>query len=92
MMVEKALTLKNPVGLHARPAAMFAKAAQGFASTIFVRCGAKEVNGKSLMSLLTLGAKKGASIILRAEGGDAEAAISTLSGLIESGLGETMEP
>lgn len=71
-------------GLHARPAAQFVKTAKRFSSDIVVKKGEREANAKSSLKIMTLGAKKGDSIIIRAEGEDAEEAVDTLAELISA--------
>jgi phosphocarrier protein len=82
--MEKALKLVNETGLHARPAGIFVKAASGFSSNIRIRAGEQTVNAKSIMNILSLGLENGAEFTLIADGPDAEAALQTLSGLVES--------
>lgn len=70
-------------GLHARPATAFAEAAKGFAAEVAVRHGGRTANGKSLASLLKLGAKGGSKVRISAHGPDAEAALVALKRVIE---------
>ena len=72
------VTLPADVDLHARPAANFVRAAMPFSARIWVAAGDREVDAKSLLSILTLGARRGTSLRLRAEGDDAVAAVDTL--------------
>lgn len=81
-MVEKLATVGAPEGLHARPAALFVKEAKKYAAEIKVAKDEREVNAKSSLQILTIGAKKGDSIAIRAEGDDAEEAVAALSDLI----------
>ncbi len=81
----------NKTGLHARPAATFVDLAKRFKSSIKVRHDSTVANGKSLLSLLQLGAENGAAIRVSAEGPDAEAALNTLQKAIASGLGDEPE-
>ncbi len=76
------VTLTNDVGLHARPAALFAKAAAGYAGDVRVAKADREVNAKSLLSVLTLDVRSGDAVRISAEGDDAEAALAELTGLI----------
>jgi phosphocarrier protein len=84
--VKKKITVKNKQGLHARPAALFVQLANKFDSRISVwRDGDKEeINGKSIMGILMLGAEKGSTIIVEAEGADAESALAELEKLVSS--------
>lgn len=61
-------TIKNTYGLHIRPSTAFSKLAKSFDGTVKVCCNGKEVNGKSTMSLLTLGAIQGDQLTLTVEG------------------------
>ncbi len=83
--------VRNKTGLHARPAAVFVDLARQFKSNIKVRHGDTVSNGKSLLSLLQLGAESGAAIRVSAEGPDATAALKALQAAIESGLGDEPE-
>jgi phosphotransferase system HPr (HPr) family protein len=88
------LEIRNPSGLHARPAAVFVKAAAGFRSTVTVENldrGTAPVNAKSIISFLGGGIAKGHTVRIAAEGEDEDAAIEALQGLVESGLGETLD-
>jgi len=81
------LKVINEVGLHARPAAEFVKAAAQFKCKLMVRNTTKDsavVDAKSILSVLTLGVEKNHEIELRAEGEDEAQAIQTLRELIES--------
>ena len=84
--IKKTFTVKNKSGLHARPAAIFVQIANKFDSRITVRRedDNEEVNGKSIMGILMLGAEKGSLIIIEADGNDAEAALAALEKIISS--------
>lgn len=82
------LTIVNEVGLHARPATLFVKAAQKHAADITVSYDDKTVNAKSLLGLLTLGAAKGAIITVEAQGSDEEEALNALTALVDTNFGE----
>lgn len=73
----------NEEGLHARPAGIFAKAASGFQSKIEVIYKGRSINAKSSMSLMTLGLVKDSEFEIRADGPDAEVALSKISQLID---------
>jgi phosphotransferase system HPr (HPr) family protein len=88
------LMVRNPSGIHMRPAGLFVRTAGRFRSTITitnVTLGRGPFNAKSLTSLLTLQASKGVEIEVSADGEDAEAALAAIREAIESGLGETIE-
>lgn len=80
--IKKKLTVKNKQGLHARPAALFVQVANKFDSRITVRRDKEAVNGKSIMGILMLGAEKGSTIIIEAEGEDAHSALVELEKII----------
>jgi len=81
-MIEKTVTIKNRLGMHARPAALFVKTAAQFKSDISVIKDGLEVNGKSIMGVMMLAAEQGSQITLRADGEDEREAIEALEKLI----------
>lgn len=90
-MVEVTLIVRHPVGLHARPAALFVQTAARFKAAIRVANatrGTKPVDAKSILSVLTLGVSQGHEIHVKAEGEDARAAIQAITDLVESNFGE----
>ncbi len=92
MAVSREFVIQNKIGLHARPASLFVKAASGFAAQITLENlskGRKPVNAKSIMGLLTAAARANDRIRLTADGSDEEAAIKALSELIDNRFGET---
>ena len=76
--LERKIIVKNKQGLHARPAALFVQLANKFDSKITVAKDSQEVNGKSIMGILMLGAEKGSAVIVTADGDDAENALKEL--------------
>lgn len=80
--------LRNMTGLHARPAAHFAKAAAAFACAVRVQKGAKVVNGKSVLALLALGAKHNDTLVIETEGEQADEALLCLGGIVSQTLAE----
>ncbi len=85
---ERTFLIVNSLGLHARAAAQLVQTANRFRSEIHVEKDGMQVNGKSIMGVLTLAAAKGSSIVVSAEGEDADAAMTALAKVIESGFGE----
>ena len=83
-VVRKQVCVKNKQGLHARPAALFVQVANKFDSKITVRRDQEEVNGKSIMGILMLGAERDSQIIIEADGDDAEVAVVELEKIIVS--------
>jgi phosphocarrier protein len=86
--VERTVRIVNPLGLHARPAAEFVKLAARFKADIHVEKDGMEVNGRSIMGVMTLAAECGSAIRIRAAGPDAEAAIAALADLVARGFDE----
>jgi phosphocarrier protein len=87
-MISKEVVINNQVGLHARPATFFIQKANEFKSSIWVEKEERRVNAKSLLGVLSLGIVKGTAITIIADGTDEEAAIATLSELIDSDFSE----
>jgi phosphotransferase system HPr (HPr) family protein len=93
-MKTSAVTLMDPVGLHARPAALFVALANQFSADISIRnlsAGGPWVNAKSILSLLTCGVQQGDQIGIQAEGLDEFAAIEALEKLVRSNFNEDKE-
>lgn len=83
-MVERRVRIHNEVGLHARPAALFAQAAAALGTEVTVVKGGREASARSLLSVLTLDIRRGDEIALRAEGDGAEEAVGELVRVLES--------
>jgi len=88
MLIEKKIVIKNKQGLHARPAALFVQIANKYESDVVIKKGKQEVNGKSIMGIMTLAAEKGSLIHIKINGLDAEEAMQELEQII---AGEAME-
>lgn len=82
------VSIKNKLGLHARPAMSFVDTASAFKSEIRVRKGEQTVDGKSIMNLMMLAATKGTKLTITAEGEDADAAVAALTDLVDRGFDE----
>jgi phosphotransferase system HPr (HPr) family protein len=78
----------NEMGLHVRPASEFVKLALTFESEIVVQHGSQQVDGKSVMDLLLLGAEAGSDLMVEGHGSDAECAVQALVRLIQNGFNE----
>ena len=78
-MAERTLTVIDPAGLHARPAARFVQIAHRFGSRILIRQAEREADAKSLIALLGLTVRPGSVITILAEGPDADAALAALT-------------
>ena len=87
-MISKKVTIKNPTGLHLRPAGLFCKMALEYESKITFRYRDTEGNAKSVLSVLGACIKSGDEITLVCEGDDEKEALSALVAFIESGVGE----
>ena len=87
--VQRTVTVFHRQGFHARPAALFVQIAKRFVSRITIKKGRRSVDGKSIMGLLTLGAKQGARISIIADGPDATDALERLSRLLTEPLPES---
>lgn len=83
-MKETIIKIKNASGLHARPAALAVKEAGKYKSNITVKKGIKEVNLKSLLSVLSLGISKGEEITLKIDGIDEVEAMRNISSLLNN--------
>lgn len=86
MRIEGEARVCNESGLHARPCHAMVAIALEHTSGLRVRCGEREVSGKSILELMTLGAAKGTKLQFCAEGPDAEALVAGLVSLVESGF------
>lgn len=82
-MIEKVMIVKNRLGLHARPAAMFVQEAARFKSQVFVVKDGLQVNGKSVMGLMLLAAESGSKLTVKADGADEAKALEALEKLFE---------
>jgi phosphocarrier protein HPr len=87
-MVARSVTVVNPLGLHARAAARFVHLATRFQAHVRVGRDATVMDGKSIMGILLLAARRGTTITIEADGPDEQDAVSALSHLVETGFGE----
>lgn len=87
-MVSREVTIKNNVGLHARPATFFIQKANSFKSAIWVEREDRRINAKSLLGVLSLGIVKGMNITIIADGVDENEAVEGLAVLIDTGFSE----
>lgn len=78
----------NEAGMHARPSALFVQTASKYKSDIKLEKDGREVDGRSILSLMTLAAKKGTKLAIKAEGEDAQDALKELKVLIEAGFND----
>ena len=83
-MYTREITVKNEVGLHARPATYFIQKANEFKSGIWEEKEERRVNAKSLLGVLSLGIMKDTTVTLIADGSDEKEAVDALAELIEN--------
>ena len=82
-MITKEIVVRCESGLHNMQATYFVQKANEFECSIWVESGSRKMNAKSLLGIMSLGIVTGATVILSAEGSDAEAAIEALEGLLQ---------
>ncbi len=87
-MTERTVTIKNRSGLHTRPAAMLVKVAARFVSDFFIQKDELEINGKSIIGVMTLAAEQGSTLRLKFDGPDEQAAAEAVTKLFEEGFDE----
>jgi len=87
-MVERHVTIKNRAGLHTRPAATLVKTAARFKSEFMIKKDEFEINGKSIIGVMTLAAEQGSPLLLTFEGPDEEEAAAAVVELFERGFDE----
>lgn len=87
-MIEKEVTIRNRAGLHTRPAAALVKLAAKFQSEFIILKDGFEINGKSIIGVMTLAAEQGSTMYLKFEGSDEEAAAKEVIGLFDRGFDE----
>ena len=90
MQAERSVQIVNEAGIHARPAAEIVKTAARFKSEIMIVKDGLDVNAKSIMGVMMLAAECGSTVVLRAEGDDAQAAIDAIAQVIANGFGEAL--
>ena len=88
-MIVKDIEIKNKLGLHARAAAKLVHTAARFKSSIKIKKGDEEVDGKSILGILLLAAGRGSVITVRAEGEDEAAAVDAIEKLIDAKFDES---
>jgi phosphocarrier protein HPr len=86
--MERHFIIKNQLGLHARAAAKMVQLSNTYDSNLMIRFDGQEVDGKSILDILTLACPVGSEILLRADGPDADKVLEAMERLIESKFGE----
>lgn len=79
-------TVKDELGIHARPAGLLVKEAKNFTSKITIKCGEKEADAERLMAVMALGVKKGMTVTISADGADEDAASAALEKFFQEQL------
>jgi len=87
-VIRREVIIRNRAGLHTRPAAALVKLAAKYASEFIIEKDGMEINGKSIIGVMTLAAEQGAMLVLRFEGDDEAEAAAAVAGLVERGFDE----
>jgi phosphocarrier protein HPr len=87
-VTRRQVVIRNRLGLHARAAARFVHAANGFRARVTLSRGARTMDGKSILGILLLAASQGTHLEIGAEGEDEGPAVEALATLVEAGFGE----
>jgi phosphocarrier protein HPr len=87
-MIEREVTIRNRAGLHTRPAASLVKLAAKYKSEFFIEKDGMEINGKSIIGVMTLAAEQGSKLMLRFTGVDEEEACRVMVDLFDRGFDE----
>ncbi len=82
------VVVPNPQGLHARPIALIAQTAARFRSALRIAADGVEVDGKSVLQMMTLCAAQGTTLAISATGDDAEQLVAAIAQVVETGFGE----
>jgi phosphocarrier protein HPr len=88
-MIRTTTSINNKLGLHARASAKLTKVAAGYPCDVWMSRGERRVNAKSIMGVMMLAAEFGSTILLRATGDDADAALDALAAVIANKFGES---
>ena len=87
-MIERIVKIKNKAGLHTRPAATIVKVAAKYKCDFFISRNGMNINGKSIIGVMTLAAEEGAELTLTFDGVDEEEAATEITDLFERGFDE----
>jgi phosphocarrier protein len=87
-MIEKEIQIRNKLGLHARAAVKFVNLANRYSASVKVIKDDTEIDGKSILGILTLAAVQGSSVVLRVSGKDQDEAMKALTVLVKDKFGE----
>lgn len=87
-MIQQEVTIKNRAGMHTRPAAALVKLAAKYKADFFIEKDGLEINGKSIIGVMTLAAEQGSKLLLKFDGEDEEVAKKEIVALIDRGFDE----
>lgn len=87
-MIQREVSIKNRAGLHTRPAASLVKLAAKFKAEFFIEKDGMEINGKSIIGVMTLAAEQGARLLVRFTGEDEVEACQAIVDLVDRGFDE----
>lgn len=87
-MTTREVTVTNRAGIHTRPASVIVRTASRFQSEFYIDKDGYEINGKSIIGVMTLAAEQGATLTLIFDGPDAEEAADAMVELFKTGFGE----
>ncbi len=87
-MIERVVKIKNKAGLHTRPAATIVKLAARYKCEFFISRDGMNINGKSIIGVMTLAAEEGAELVLTFDGEDEEDAAKEIVEFFDNGFGE----
>ncbi len=87
-MIERTVTIKNRSGLHTRPAATLVKTAARYESEFYIKKDGFEINGKSIIGVMTLAAEQGSTLVLSFVGADEADMAEAVVQLFDDGFGE----
>ena len=89
-MLTRQVTVRNRAGVHTRPASMIVREASRVEAEFFIRKDGYEINGKSIIGVMTLAAEQGATLDLLFDGDDEAEAADAMEALFERGFGEAL--
>jgi phosphocarrier protein HPr len=89
-MIQKTVKIVNRAGMHTRPASMIVKIAARYRSDFYILKDGYQINGKSIIGIMSLAAEFGSELVLRFDGADEEKASAEMIKYFEEGFGETL--
>lgn len=90
-MLSRVVTVRNKAGIHTRPASQIVREASRYGSDFYIKKDGYEINGKSIIGVMTLAAEQGATLELLFDGSDEAEAADALAALFDRGFGEPIE-